>query len=476
MLRKLAKDSAIYGSADLLAKLILFISFPLVASALKPAAFGMLELIATASALIGFFVGCGLNNAVSRYYWDEGTRADDRPRLVTSAFAAQLAFGLFSLCLLAVFSPGILWYGKTEENNLSYYVLVAASLLMVFKIWVQYVLDVLRLHMKSFRFCVVMLLSHALGAICSVIAVVSLDWQILGFLGAQALAMCLALPLGLWLIRSDIVFSLDWIWLKRLIKFGYPYIFATIAYWLMGSIDRWMLAEMVSMEAVGVYSVAARFAMIVVFISTAFGTAWSPYAIKLKTDHPDTYRSLYMDVLLVLIIVMLVVGGTIALFSGELIGSLMPAEYVDSSIPLAILCFGVVLQSTLQISAIGISLAEKSHLIARSTWMAAFVNIALNWILIPLYGVVGASVATLLSYLFLTSIYFYYTQRVHRLPLPRCRLICLACLACLVFSVSIYFQFGAFDWKIMAYKISFALVCLLLSLPTWPKIRTLIRS
>ena len=51
--RRLAKDSAIYGSADFLSKIISFFTFPLIAAALSPKAFGVLELIATAMALLG---------------------------------------------------------------------------------------------------------------------------------------------------------------------------------------------------------------------------------------------------------------------------------------------------------------------------------------------------------------------------------------------------------------------------------------
>ena len=57
---------------------------------------------------------------------------------------------------------------------------------------------------------------------------------------------------------------------------------------------------------------------------------------------------------------MLVVGGGVALFSGEVIGIIMPEEYHDSAIPLSILCFGIILQSTTQVTLIGISLEKKT--------------------------------------------------------------------------------------------------------------------
>ena len=50
--RRLAKDSAIYGGADLVTKILSFFAFPIIAAALSPKAFGALELIFTVTALL----------------------------------------------------------------------------------------------------------------------------------------------------------------------------------------------------------------------------------------------------------------------------------------------------------------------------------------------------------------------------------------------------------------------------------------
>jgi O-antigen/teichoic acid export membrane protein len=76
--------------------------------------------------------------------------------------------------------------------------------------------------------------------------------------------------------------------------------------------------------------------------SLAFGKAWSPFAIKIRTDHPDKYRQVYGEVLLILIFVMLLVGGGVAMFSGEIISLIMPVEYSSSALPLLVLCFAVI--------------------------------------------------------------------------------------------------------------------------------------
>jgi O-antigen/teichoic acid export membrane protein len=295
------------------------------------------------------------------------------------------------------------------------------------------------------------------------VAVVILGFGIDGFLAAQALVLILTIPLALWLIRKDLQpRPIEFFQIKELVQFGYPFIFAGLAYWLFGAMDRWMLASMASVEEVGIYSVAYRFSSVVLFVSAAFGQAWSPIAIKIRTDHPDRYRIIYGQVLLLLLFIMLFVGGGIALFSGELIGLIMPTEYYASALPLAILCFGIILQSTQQVTAVGISIEKKTYLFARLAWLTAFVNFAANWLLIPSLGAVGAAWATLGAYVVLTISYLYYTQLLHPIVLDWFRLSILFFLGVSVALVSVTTISLQLDWYIVAGKLSLSLFCLIL--------------
>ena len=465
LFRRLAKDSAVYGGADFLTKLLAFFAFPIIAAALSPKAFGALELIFTVTALLGLVMNCGLNNAVQRFYWDKETTEPMQPSVVTSGLAAQALFGLLAVFVGLLLVPFVLPWIQAEEWPLTWVALVAALMVMALSQWSQYILDVIRLHFAPWRFFAVALVSRVVTMAFGLIAVVMLGLGIDGLLAAQAVVLLLVIPLALWLIRTDInLAQFDLSWFKELVRFGYPFIFAGLAYWLLGSMDRWMLASMASVEEVGIYSVAFRFASLVLFVSAAFGQAWSPVAIKIRTDHPDTYRAIYGQVLLLLVFVMLVVGGALALFSGEMISLIMPAEYLPSALPLAILCFGIILQATQQVTAIGISLEKKTYLFARLAWMTAVVNVVGNWLLIPSFGAAGAAWATLISYVVLTVSYMLYTQRLHPIVVQWGRLGILIALGTIVASVSFTMVADNFEWSVVLIKLMIAAVCLAI---TW---------
>nr|WP_256737080.1 flippase [Pseudomonas gingeri] len=465
MLRDLVRESFIYGAGDFLLKLVAFFTFPLLAASLSTSGFGLLELAMTVVSLGAVLVRCGLNNSVQRFYWDQATEIGERPSVVSTGFFLTVALGVAGGIFAFFAVPFIFRLSGNNAVALSLIGVLSIAMLLALTQWAQYLLDVLRLHFSPWKFLGFSFCIRALGALLSVVAVLYWGGGVEGVLLSQALVLLASVPFGLWLIRRDLILRVDPVWSRRLIAFGTPFIFTELAYWLFASIDRWMLASLSGVDDVGVYSVAFRFSTLVVFVATAFGMAWSPYAVKIRSDFPEKHRKIYFEVLLILLVVMLVVAGTIAIFSGELLGVFLPGDYFASAIPLAILCFTAVLQASQQVTAIGISLANRTKVFAYLVWGAAILNVLLNWWLIPKFGVSGAAWSTVLAYFFLSAGFLFYTQRYYPLPISWFRLLWICALGSIVLLVGVFFQQSNLDFGIVAIKLAIAVSCLLLSLP-----------
>ena len=190
--------------------------------------------------------------------------------------------------------------------------------------------------------------------------------------------------------------------------------------------------------------------------------------MKIRKDHPENYATIYGYVLLLLVFLMTVVGGSVGLFSGEVISLIMPPEYLSASLPLVILSFGIVLQSTLQITAVGISLEKKTFIFARLSWLTAAINFGLNWVLIPMYGSFGAAISTFISYFVLTSCYFYYSQSLHPIVISFGRLFVLLFLGSVIAITSLSMIANSLDWVIIGIKILVGLICFVIGWFTLP--------
>lgn len=467
--KNLAKDSLIYGGADFATKVFAFFCFPIIASIISTTNFGIMELLNTSIGLFGLFINSGLNNATQRFYWDPKVDILSQPSIVTSGFFTQvflsLIFLFFGILLIPFFIPLLNYYHLPLDYKTFIYLLIIIGFTQLN----QFILDVIRLHFKPILFLLLSLLTRVLGLGLGIYFLIENKSGLDDFYAPQAFILFITVPFGLWIIRKDFqINSIDFKVVKKLLKFGYPFIFVGLAYWLFGMIDRWMLALMTTTENVGLFSIAYRFSSILFFVSTAFGQAWSPVSMKIMRDYPNNYRKIYGDVLIVLICILLFFAIILSIFSGEIITLLMPFKYIQSAAPLIVLSFAILIQATLQITAIGISIEKKTHLFVRLTWTAAFFNLILNWILINSLGLIGSAYATLISNIFLTVSYFYFTQKLHPIIIPKNKLVILFLIAISCMFVSLFMVNTNFIFNIMIIKIAIVSILLFITASTLP--------
>jgi O-antigen/teichoic acid export membrane protein len=459
MLRRLAKDLAVYGAGDFVLKFLGFAVFPIYANVFTVAEFGVLALVAVGAGLVSLVVGVGLNNAVQRFYWDPSTEEEDRPALVSS--------GLVVLFLGSTIGVGIaltlLYPARAAlegRYDVAWTIAVLALVTIVPAQILQYALDTLRLHFAKGRYLLVSFLKNLLGVLIGLVLILGLGHGLEGFFWGNLWGALVALPLALVLIRRDLTRSVRLVFARQLVVFGHPFIFAGLAYWVFSSVDRWMLAELSDNTNVGLYSIAFKFATLIVFVTTAFGQAWSPMAVQLMRDDPH-YRTTYSRLLTVWFFMLALLGSAVSLFAIEILVLTTPSEYWSAALVMGVVVMGMVVSGTTQITAIGISLARRTSLLSTAAWITAAVNVLLNWLLIPRFGALGAGFATLASFGVLSGLYLYWTQRLHPIPLERAKL--LYCAAITIGVVPIAYLFTIHGASLNAVLVKLALLALFLA-------------
>lgn len=412
MLKVLIKDSAIYGGTDFLAKMIAFVTFPIISTQLGPANYGRLELILTVCGIVSLIASCGINNAVQRYYWDDVIVTDsERPLIITTGymllvFLCLLSFVtvLISIGILSNFSPMV----KDNKDLILLGVIVA-----LLNLTIVYVIDYFRLIRNKLAYFLIALPQKVFPAILGVLFLSYLENDIETLLSAHVLVVSI-ISMVCFFIVLRLVSRKHWcsfLWIKNIFSYGYPYIFAGLAYWIFSATDRWMITAMLSEESTGYYAVASRFSTITMIVSTAFGLAWSPLAMKIRSENKNSYQNIFFDVLLLLFFLLVLIAGLISVFSGEIVTIVMGHEFKSSVISISLLSFGLIFNSTQQVTAIGISISQKTKIFAVSSWVVAVINILMNYALIPIFGIEGAAMSTLLTYLCLTAFYFFLSYR-----------------------------------------------------------------
>lgn len=421
MIRKLGKDIAIYGVGDLVFKLAAFFVFPIYTHLFHVDDFGIITLLTVTAGLVGIVINLGINNSVQRFYWDPETRKADQPVIVTTGLVQLVTVGVLVLLLSVV----IVYNSRDfilKRYNIEWVLLSFALATVLAEQILQYSLDTVRLHFKPFRFLTISFTKNLLGVCLGLWFIIGEGMGLYGFFLGALLAPVISIPLALWFIRHDLVPRIDKKVWKKLFHFGYPFLFMSIAYWIFGSMDRWMLAELSTTSEVGLFGVAFKFAAVVSFASTAFAQAWSPFAIKLFRDDPQ-YRTSYSRIFSIWFFLIALLALGISLFSRELLVALTPKEYWNAAGIMGVVTAGVALHGTTLLTSIGISLEKKTKYLTLGAVLAAVANLLLNLLLIPLFGALGAGFSTLISYGILTGSFLYWTQRLHTLPLEKGKLL-----------------------------------------------------
>jgi O-antigen/teichoic acid export membrane protein len=185
---------------------------------------------------------------------------------------------------------------------------------------------------------------------------------------------------------------------KNILIFSWPFIPHMLSGACLSYIDRLMLKEFLDLEAVASYSLAYLIGSSLVFI---YGVCASYFEPKFyKSDVCEKNQSAFQASYLMLLIFL---GATASVL---LIGVLAVIEdyfagigYVGISNVAFLVLFAHLGHAFYLISNYRLTLLNKTKFIASGTLLASLLNIALNYVLIPVYGEVGAAYSTLASFM-----------------------------------------------------------------------------
>lgn len=412
---KFGRDVFVYGGIDLLFRSLQFLVLPIYAFQLSVAEFGLLALLQVTCGLLGMALNMGVNNAVQRFYFDQTTEQGQRAAVVSSGLA-QLLFSTV-LGIATIYATAYVVLSRLElPFELPWIYLSLALLTIVPEQVAQYSLDVSRLQFAPLRFFAIAVMKNVVGVLLGLTFLVLFDLGVRGILLGTLMAALLAAPIGLWMIRSDLTLCIDRTVALKIRRFGVPFVLVGAAYWIFGSIDRWMLAAMSDIEQVGLLSIGLKLAAIPTFAIAAFGQAWSPFAYKLAATQPG-YQQLFAQILSSWFFVLALMALALSLFASEIMTLLFPETYLSASPIFSVAVCGIALYGTTLITALGVTITKRTMFLSHAAWIAAFVNIGANLLLIPLLGGLGAAIATLISYSVLTIALFYWSQKLHPLPI-----------------------------------------------------------
>ncbi len=408
MYKNLLRDASLYSLSSFVARGFSIITVPLFTRVLSPQDYGALDLLSMLCLVTALLVGLALDQAVSRFYMDSEDDLERKRIASTTLFYSLFVFlALIPAALLLAEWVADVWLeGQVNQR----------TVLMVFAyIWVHSIFVVTTNQLrylfqaKKYAFCQIgnVLISTGL----SVLLVFYLQWGVIGVFIAQAIGQGTFGLVALFLARSSYALMFHWPTFQRMLRYSLPLVPGTLSFYGMQYLDRVFLNELRTLGEVGIYSIGARLASLVNLFLMGFHAAWAPVIFKTFRDEGATQK--FSNVFNHYLFATLMILTTLSLFGEEILLLLTTEQFSPGYVVVPLLVGSAILASIAGYFTFGIQIKEKSSYRLAINIMAVFVNCGLNVLLIPRFGIVGAALATALSYGTLAAVGMAISQRLY---------------------------------------------------------------
>lgn len=390
-LRQLAGHSVVYGIGGLAAKLVGIFLLPVYTHRVSRADYGEVELVMAVIAALAIALKLGLINAMFRFSFVDRTRAAREKAMQTSFSGVLVTSTLGLIAGLLLIDP----ISRVLDVN-STLVLIG-----VFGLWVTINYDLLtaiyRVEQRPTAFVMFSLANVAVTVSVSLILVLPLDLGARGIILGNFAGTYVVYVLMLYARRHTVGFRLfDRRLLRRMLHYAMPLVPAGLMLWALNLADRFQIQHLASPEALGSFSAASKIALGIMLLIGAFQTAWAPFAHSIIDDAEarQTYRAAFSYWAVVMC------WGLVAIsaFTPPYVRLTFPAQWWDAEDVVPLLIGGSLLYGAYMIVRIGVNRSGRTHLTPAVAAAAMAVNIGLNFVLIPAWGIVGAGVSTIVGY------------------------------------------------------------------------------
>lgn len=184
--------------------------------------------------------------------------------------------------------------------------------------------------------------------------------------------------------------------LKQMLVIAIPLLPNFLIYWIFNSCDKVMITNMIGIGAAGIYSVGSKLGHASQLIYTAFTGGWQFFAFStMKEKNQVKSNSIIFEYLGIL---SFVATAFICAWSYLIFRILFTEQYLSGYIIAPYLFLAPLLQMLFQV-------ATNQFLVVKKTWpnmlilsVGAILNVIINYTMIPVLGIEGASIATLIGY------------------------------------------------------------------------------
>lgn len=429
-LKNLGRNSAIYGLGSVLQRILQIVLLPIYTRVLAPEEYGVLAVMYATATILRPLLWLGMPQAL---IWAVVYRNRDERAHFSAATLYLVAQGA------ALAAVGVWWAADLSRLILhtpAYAALVRLVLLTTLvEVLENQLCARLRIHERAVQFSAMLAARLVVGAALGIVFLVVFRRGVAGLLEAGLITSALVAVYAVYAMRDALRPRIRWSELKPLLGFCLPLVPAQIAAMALVVSDRYILQAHRSEAEVGLYALGYSIALSVQLITHAVQLGWVPqmYQIAKRPDAPHQYRRILTYFAAGLAFAAL----ALSLFGRELLLLLATPKYLGAERVVPLVSAAYVLAGVAGMANVGITTRNKNHYTTVIVAASALVNVALNFALIPRWGMMGAAWATFAAYLLQAVLQVWANQRLWAIPYEFGRLAFIAAFAAACYGASL---------------------------------------
>ena len=383
---RLLTNTAVFTAGKLLSKLLVFFMVSLYTACLTREEFSTAELITGIANLLIPLACAGITEGIFR---SAAAKNGDKEAFFTNGL---LVYGAGSVIFL-ILSPllGLLPFFGGSVWLIAAYVVVAN----LHSVVSQYLCAIGRTKLFAGQG----ILNTVIVIGLNILFLPILDLGVTGYVGSIILAdllttIFLILVTRLW--RAVKPRTVSWPTIRSMLKFCLPLVPTTLFWWVTGVSDRFMVEHICSADLNGLYTAAYKVPNLLIYAISIFDSAW-----KLSVSAEDDVNGrvdFYSRVWRAYTTLAFLGGGGLVILSRFLAHVLFASRFEAAWVYIPVLTFATVFTALCTFLGSVYFASKKTVGSMLTALVGAVLNVALNILLIPRFGAMGASVATFASY------------------------------------------------------------------------------
>ncbi len=390
---KLFSNALIFMFSAIFNKGINFFILPILTYYLTKDDYGMLALIMSVTTLCVVYIGLFPSNFLL---------------VKKSSFSPEkfqkYVFHIILLIFVTFFIVGAVLYIFRDFIFMNYpqngLLVVFIAFLALFQVFWQLLFTIIQLEKDAKKIAILQFIQSITIVGLTLLFVIKFSWGWKGKVFAEFSILMLFMFYSIYYLfkNNHIKVDFDWAKIVDIVSFLFPLTFTIVGLYLMGTIDKVFIANIITLEAAGIYAIALTMTIVINIVYDSALNAWQPYMYEYLDS--DNYQDLKKVLNITYIFTLFVILSVIAYiwFSPYLFHLMIDEKFNDALkfLPILIIAYGF---EGLRKPIVGfLYYVDRVKIAAFITFISAVINVILNLVLIKKYGVYGAAYATGISF------------------------------------------------------------------------------